>query len=144
MGLSADRPPAHEGEVRVYRMEPFGYMFLVMTVAFTVFAIAYSFSPDREGPIVLFYVTLAWFWLNILLNPFRVRLWPNGEIEFRALARRPRVNARDVTQVRVYSMSLGMVFVHRGGKIWVRAALKNFFDLLTRLRELNPQLEIRS
>jgi hypothetical protein len=96
-----------------------------------------------------------WFFTAVLVAevmwgiwiPYRVTVFPDGEVEFRSLMRRRRVPARDIVSaedVRGAGWALGRGIRFELRDRWpvgVRFPLRDQNDLLARLRELNPFLD---
>lgn len=139
-------------EPRVYKVEPFAYIFAVATVFFTVIGLAVllpqSLDNDPDVPLfflIIWFGILGWFWFNVVSTPYRALLYSDGRLELQTLARRKTVHALEIKRIRGGGLAMGYtgaVIEHTNGKIWLRTSFVNFFDFLTRLKELNPAIEI--
>jgi hypothetical protein len=127
--------------VRVYRIEPFAYVFAAATALFTVFA-AVSFVTDPQPFFLFFTAVLGWFWFNVLRSPYEVRLSPDGTVEFRALARRIDVPAAAIRSITGQGFQYGYVVTWDTSKAWLRVPVRETFDLISRIRTLNPAVAL--
>lgn len=138
---------ADDLEARVYRIDRFGFLFAVMTVLFTGVAFTVVLpemlrNPEEAPGLLMFFGVLGWFWFNVLSCPFQVIVERDGRIVFRSALRRKELRAQQIRNVRGLGMNMGFVINHDAGKIWLRVPLEHNFDFLSRLRELNPQIEL--
>src|SRR5262245_11912472 len=132
---------------RVYGVESFAYLFVAVVVLFTVVGFALVL-PDAIGnsenaPFDIFWLAvLGWFWFNILRSPYRVTL-QEDRLDIRCLARRLSIPVSAVTEVRRLEFRSGVLLNSTQGRVWFRAYPNDMFDLLTRLRQINPDIRIR-
>jgi hypothetical protein len=68
---------------------------------------------------------------------------PDGLVRFRGLARRVVVPAAEIRNIRGIAGAYGMKIEHAKGRIWLRIGFTEDFDFLTRIRQLNPSVEIQ-
>ena len=131
---------------RVYGVEAFAYFFVLVTVLFTIVGLV-AVLPDavrhpENAPFdIVWFGIVLWFWFNILRSPYRVTLYED-RLEIRSLARRLTIPTSDLTEIRGLPVRIGMILRSTRHKVWFRAAPKEAFDLLTRLRSINSQIQI--
>jgi hypothetical protein len=100
-------------------------------------------NPDNRVFDAIWLAILGWFWFNILRTPLEARISPDGLVQFRGLARRVVVAAAEIRQIRGIAGGYGMRIEHTRGRIWLRMGFTENFEFLTRIRQLNPSVEIR-
>jgi hypothetical protein len=81
---------------------------------------------------------LAFGWV-----PFEVRLLPDDQVEFRSLARRTVVPAREIVSIDSRLYRRGLIEVrHRRGIIMLARSFEELPDLLARLVAMNPRIRV--
>jgi hypothetical protein len=140
-------PDAPDGS-SVYRIGAYAYLFLATVVLFTLFGFLAVLpnavrNPDNRAFDAMWLAILGWFWFNILRTPYEARISPDGWVQFRGLARRVVIAAGEIRQIRGVGWYAGMKIEHARGRIWVRVPFTQNFEFLTRIRQLNPSVEIR-
>ncbi len=132
----------------VYRIGPYAYLFLAAVILLTLVGLL-ALVPDAvrnpENAVfdTLWLAILGWFWFNILGTPYEARISPDGRVQFRGLARRVVVAAGEIRQIRGLGWNMGIKIEHANGRIWLRVPFTENFQFLTRIRQLNPSVEIR-
>lgn len=132
----------------VYRIGKDAYLFLAAVVFFTLIGVLVVLpdavrNPDNMVFDAIWLAILGWFWFNILRTPYEARISPDGLVQFRGLARRVVVAAAEIRQIRGIAGGYGMRIEHSRGLIWLRTGFTENFEFLTRIRQLNPSVEIR-
>ena len=132
----------------VYRIGKDAYLFLAAVVFFTLIGVLVVLpdavrNPDNRVFDAIWLAILGWFWFNILRTPYEARISPDGLVQFRGLARRVVVTAAEIRQIRGIAWGYGMTIEHSRGRIWLRVGFTENFEFLTRIRQLNPAVEIR-
>jgi hypothetical protein len=140
-------PDAPDGS-SIYRVGASAYLFLATVVVFTLFGLLAVLpdavrNPDHIVFDAIWLGIVGWFWFNVLSTPFEARISPDGWIQFRGLARRVMVAAGEIRQIRGLGGNMGMKIEHARGRIWLRLPFTENFQFLTRIRELNPSVQIR-
>jgi hypothetical protein len=144
----ASRIPDGPDGSAVYRVGTYAYVFLAAVVFFTLIGVLVVLPDAVRNPgnsvfDAIWLAILGWFWFNILRTPFEARISPDGLVHLRGLARRVVVAAAEIRQIRGISGGYGMRIEHTRGRIWLRMAFIENFEFLTRIRQLNPSVEIR-
>jgi hypothetical protein len=94
----------------------------------------------QETPASLVFLVFGLIPLGFLFVFTQVTLADEGSCEFRSVARRRRIRAQRITAI---STDEAAIYVHHDrGKIHMWET-DNFDDLLSRLLELNPAIELR-
>ena len=132
----------------VYRIGAYAYLALAVVVFFTLLGFLGVLpdavrNPDNRVFDAMWLVILAWFWFNILRTPYEARISPDGLVQFRGLGRRVVVAATEIREIRGVAGGYGMRIEHARGRIWLRMGFTENFEFLTRIRQLNPSVEIR-
>ena len=135
-------------ETSVYRIDKSNYLFVAATVALTIGGSATLVQKWRDGTddlafALVWFGILGWFWFNILNTPYELRIEPDGRVVFRSLRRRMEIQAGSISRVGSQPFPGGVKITHDRGTVWLRVQPVDFFDFLTKLRELNPRVEIR-
>jgi hypothetical protein len=144
----ASRIPDGPDGSAVYRIGTYAYLFLAAVVFFTLIGVLVVLPDAVRNPgnsvfDAIWLAILGWFWFNILRTPFEARISPGGLVQFRGLARRVVVAAAEIRQIRGIAGGYGMRIEHTRGRIWLRMGFTENFEFLTRIRQLNPSVEIR-
>src|SRR6266542_1477147 len=142
------RSPDDLNGSRVYRIGANAYVFLAGVVLFTILGVLVVLPDAVRNPgnrvfDAVWLAILGWFWFNILRTPYEARVSPDGLVRFRGLARRVVVAAAEIRQIRGLALGYGMRIEHTRGRIWLRMGFTENFEFLTRIRQLNPSVEIR-
>jgi hypothetical protein len=142
------RSPDDPDGSAVYRIGKDAYLFLAGVVFFTLIGVLVVLpdavrNPDNWVFDAIWLAILAWFWFNVLRTPYEARISPDGLVRFRGLARRVVVAAAEIRQIRGLALGYGMRIEHTRGRIWLRMGFTENFEFLTRIRQLNPSVEIR-
>src|SRR5688572_3875553 len=121
---------------------------LVVVLAGTVgFLVAVATGAELSFGLVFFGVGVLYWWFSILYQLFyEVTLHEDGEVEFKSVLRTRRVRATDIEAivprwggVDLYTMTVRTTH----GKLHMIRGMSNMFDFGTRLRELNPTVDLR-
>jgi hypothetical protein len=144
----ASRLPDGPDGSSVYRIGAHAYLFLAVVVLLTLIGFLGVLpdavrNPDNRVFDAIWLAILGWFWFNILRTPYEARISPDGLVRFRGLARRVVVAAGEIRQIRGIAGGYGMRIEYARGRIWLRVGFTENFEFLTRIRQLNPSVEIR-
>jgi hypothetical protein len=96
---------------------------------------------------VFWLAILAWFWfVALVFISYEIRLFPNGEVEFKSVLRSIRVNVGDVTYVGPafggWDMNT-LVFKFSTGSARVARSMNGFHSMLNQLLARNPDIQLR-
>lgn len=105
-------------------------------------------GPDSPGPVfAIFWLgILAWFWYVALVHiSYEIRLSPEGEIEFKSVLRKIRMNAQELTYIGPAYWLDPYTVVFRSTTRAARSTrtMENFSLLISELRRLNPDIRLR-
>jgi hypothetical protein len=107
-----------------------------------------ALSQNWNGPPLIFGV--FWlaggggYWLWLLSFPHTISLSSNGMIEFKSILRRRSVQAFDVKSVKPEWYAYGFLLVRTDQRtITLFAQFDGFHEFLTKLKALNPRVELR-
>jgi hypothetical protein len=86
---------------------------------------------------------LAFIWYQVLRTAYAVTL--DGDVcRFRGLVRRTNVPVQQIESLRASRMGGNVVTLrHRDGKILILQPIAEFHDFVSRLKKLNPAVELR-
>jgi hypothetical protein len=131
----------------VYRIGTYAYLFLAAIVFFTLIGVLVVLpdavrNPDNRVFDAIWLALLGWFWFNILRTPYEARVSPDGLVHCHGPARRVVVTAAEIRQIRGIPWGYGIRIEHSRGRIWLRTGFTENFEFLTRIRQLNPSVEI--
>jgi hypothetical protein len=77
-----------------------------------------------------------------LFMPLRVRLFPDGMVEFRSVLRRRRVDVQDLTSAELTLNGWGVRFECRDAMpVWLPFRMGGHGDLMALVRRMNPRLK---
>jgi hypothetical protein len=132
---------------------PLPYFWIGFMALFTFVFIAGSVALlDEAGanaiPFVLLMLgVLAWLWFaGLAWYPYEMRLTSEGVLAFRSVLRTIRVDAGDLVSIRPYVFDMGgttLVFKTPSRSVHVLRRMDGLLDLITELRAINPNLELR-
>jgi hypothetical protein len=98
--------------------------------------------PPLVGVILLVVIGLNLVW--VLSLPYRITFAGDGTIEFTSLWRRRTVRAEEIRSIKPEGSHLGFFTVRtERGKIRILAQFDGFYDFLTRLKAMHPNVELR-
>ena len=90
---------------------------------------------------------LAWLWfVGLVWFPYEIRLTSDGVLTFRSVLRTIQVKAGDLVSIRPEFMDLGgatLVFRTTSRSLRALRRMDGMLDLLTEVRAINPDLELR-
>jgi hypothetical protein len=128
-----------------YRYFVFGVMVTMSLVGLGL--IVATLRGTSEGPpafvAVVWCVVLAWNWNVLLRIPYEIRFELTDVISFVALARTTELLPTDIRSIKPYGAGGGFyVLRHNGGKIRLIPQFTGFHEVISRVKALNPQLEV--
>lgn len=104
-------------------------------------------SPKAPPPPVgvIFLVIMVVVYLGWMLSlPHRITFARDGTIEFISLLRRRTVRADEIRSIKPEGSQLGFFMVRTDrSKIRILAQFDGFYDFLTRLKAMHPNVELR-
>jgi hypothetical protein len=87
---------------------------------------------------------MGWNWWVVLTLPHEIRLSEDGRIAFVSVLRTVTVGVPDLLSIRPIAFSTGFYTIrHRGGRLRVLLQFDGFHDFLTRVKGMNPSLQVR-
>ncbi len=91
---------------------------------------------------------LGWMWFQALVGiNFEVTLWPDdGRLQFRSVLRTRQAAIADLTSVAPSYGGMNpllVTFRYRGGSVQVPRTLDGWYDLITRVRNDNPTVQLQ-
>src|SRR5262245_48350124 len=100
-------------------------------------------SPPTVFALVLL-IGVVLFWVRQLRMPRRIILHEDGRLEFVSPIRRVAMTAQEIASIKPDGSQLGFLTVRWGaGKLRLLNQFDGFHDLVTRIKRLNPGVEIR-
>jgi hypothetical protein len=117
----------------------------LMGIGFLYLSVA---RPMQDSPPPVFALVLligmALFWVRQLRMPRRIILHEDGRLEFVSPVRRVVITVQDITSIKPDGSQLGFLIVRWGaGKLRLLNQFDDFHDLLSRIKQANPGVEIR-
>ena len=110
------------------------------------FFLALATGEGSTWALVLFGVGVAYWWFSVLYQLFyEITLYDDGLVELKSVLRRRELRAADIEAIEprwngldLYTMSIKT----QQGTLHMMRAMSNMFDFGTRLRELNPSVDL--
>jgi hypothetical protein len=140
---------AGAGLPRVYRTAASGYLFPLMTFAFTIIGLTQLVPNAREGGsgeilfAVAWFAILSTFWARILTSPFKVAIEQDGRVVFRSAVRRREVHASQIRSIgSLRTDDRGLSILHEGGRVQIALPLDDPHGFVYTLRKLNPRIDV--
>jgi hypothetical protein len=87
-------------------------------------------------------LAVAWGWYGYLTTPFELRI-ANGRIFFRSWLRRRQIEASAITVTKSPFFWHVIRIRFTGGTLVVPAQIEGLYEFLSRLKKLNPTVEIQ-
>jgi hypothetical protein len=118
----------------------------IVVVGTIGFCVALATGEGSTLTLTLFGLGVAYWWFSVLYQLFyEITLFDDGLIELKSVFRRREVKAADIDAIEprwngldLYTMSIKT----RHGNLHMIRAMSNMFELGTRLRELNPNVDL--
>jgi uncharacterized membrane protein YfcA len=126
---------------RRYTVGPIAYLFGGLTLVLTIALLIALVLNPRPALAVAVAAVLGWFWFNVLRSPYEVSI-DRDSVTFVALGRRITASIGSIRRVVGQGYNSGFVVEGTDFKVWFRVPLRDTFDFLTSLREVNPAIEI--
>ena len=123
-----------------------GILFVFLGVTVLMFVLPFILTgpdapPSFIGVFWLLIVGSNLFW--ILRFPHQIVLHADGNIEFRAVIRKVRMNAIEIASMKPANGTFGFIIVKGKKRITILAQFDNFHDFVLKVKQLNPSAIIR-
>jgi hypothetical protein len=123
-------------------------LMLVIFVGVSIFFLIFPFTfKDQTGPpwfIGIFWIIIvAWNLFWVLRIPHKIIFYKNGSLEFRSVLRNMKMLATEIKSIRPEGPTYGFLVVTAKKKIRILSQFDNFHELVSKLKTLNPSVELR-
>jgi len=137
----------------VYKLSTSMFIFLMaMLVSIALLGLAILipalFSQDEIRPAPWFALVwfgfLSWVWFFYLRIPYAITYLDDDSLEFRGLIRKTRVPVKDIISIKAVPLAAGFIKIKtRRGSIRLINQITGLYELLGRVKALNPEVEIK-
>lgn len=97
---------------------------------------------DTLFPGIVFGGLVTFWWMSVLLIPYRIEFIGADDIRFIALARTIRTSAMQIESLKLNGQNF-YTLRHREGKFNLIIHFTGFYELLTAIKEANPTFETK-
>ena len=87
---------------------------------------------------------LAWIWYIYLRIPYAITWRDDDSLEFRSLISLTKVPVRQIISIKATLLTVGFINVkHRQGSLRIMGRMTGLYELIGRVKALNPEVEIK-
>lgn len=120
------------------------FMTFIGILVFNVTFISHSEDHQPTWFLVIWLFILCWNWYHYLKMPFEIKIQDDSSIEFRSLIKRIVVMPYEIKSIKSSSLTLGYITIeHAKGKISLINKIDGFYDFISTLKSLNPNIEVK-